>query len=66
MTINAEQMVERYLEAEAAVLEGKSVTLNGRTMTLENLGDIRRGRLEWERRVQLQQRGGGPGFVRFL
>ena len=63
---NAEQMVERYIEAEMAVLDGKSITFNGRTMTLADLGEIREGRREWESRVMSERGGGRPGFVRFI
>ena len=45
------EMLAKYLEAEAAVLSGKTVSFNGRTLTTENLAEIRKGRLEWERRV---------------
>ncbi|EEB5753469.1 primosomal replication protein PriB/PriC domain protein, partial [Salmonella enterica subsp. enterica serovar Newport] len=35
------------------VLQGKSITLNGQSMTMESLGDIRRGRKEIEDRLRL-------------
>ncbi|RYE91745.1 MAG: hypothetical protein EOO78_29995 [Oxalobacteraceae bacterium] len=54
MTI-ATDMLASYLAAEAAVLAGKTVQFSGRTMTHENLSEIRKGRLEWERRVQAEQ-----------
>lgn len=38
------KILDKYLEAEMAVLEGKSVTLNGQSMTMENLSEIRGGR----------------------
>ena len=47
----ATEMVELYIQAEKDVLEGKTVQMDGRTMTLEDLGSIRRGRKEWEDRV---------------
>lgn len=37
-----EAMIQRYTEAEMAVLDGKSVTFNGQQMTMENL--LRSGR----------------------
>ena len=46
-----EAMIQRYTEAEMAVLDGKSVTFNGQQMTMENLSEIRQGRQEWERRL---------------
>ncbi len=38
-----EAMIQRYIDAEMAVLDGKSVTFNGQQMTMENLSEIRRG-----------------------
>ncbi len=46
-----EAMIQRYIDAEMAVLDGKSVTFNGQQMTMENLSEIRQGRQEWERRL---------------
>lgn len=65
MAVTAKQMVERYLEAEMSLLEGKSVQFGGRTLTMENLGQIREGRKEWERRVAaetVRARGGNSGY----
>lgn len=59
MTI-ATDMLARYLEAEAAVLSGKSIAFNGRTLTSENLSEIRAGRAEWERRAAAEQVAKGP------
>lgn len=61
----AQQMVERYIDAEMAVLDGKSVQFGGRTLTMENLGQIREGRKEWERRASIEvirARGGNSGY----
>ncbi|OTH40695.1 primosomal replication protein PriB/PriC domain protein, partial [Pseudomonas aeruginosa] len=33
MALTAQQMLDKYLEAEAAVLEGRTVIFNGRTHT---------------------------------
>ncbi|EEW6415459.1 MAG: hypothetical protein JJO71_24415 [Escherichia coli] len=64
-----EAMIQRYIDAEMAVLDGKSVTFNGQQMTMENLSEIRRGRQEWERRLAVltARRRGNPGYklVRF-
>lgn len=54
MTINAQDMVDLYIEAEQALLAGKTATMNGRTLTMENLQEIREGRQEWEIRVRQQ------------
>ena len=61
----AQQMVERYIEAEMAVLDGKEIQFGGRTLTMENLNQIREGRKEWERRVNAESvraRGGNSGY----
>ena len=61
----AQQMVDLYIDAEMAVLAGKSVQFGGRTLTMENLGQIREGRKEWERRVAaeaVRARGGNSGY----
>ena len=39
-----ESIIQRYTDAEIAVLDGKSITFNGQQMTLENLSEIRKGR----------------------
>ncbi|WP_286694070.1 hypothetical protein [Spongiibacter sp. UBA1325] len=63
-TPTAQQMLDKYMEAELALLEGKSITWNGKTYTRENLGEIQRGRREWERRVG-SQAARPYGFARF-
>ncbi|MDM0086758.1 MULTISPECIES: hypothetical protein [unclassified Variovorax] len=63
---NAQIMLTKYLEAEVAVLSGKSIAFNGRTLTNENLTEIRRGRKEWEARVASESgRGCGLGGLSF-
>lgn len=47
-----ERMLQKYIDAEMAVLDGKSVEINGQSMTMESLGEIRKGRESWERRLQ--------------
>lgn len=63
-----EAMIQRYTEAEMAVLDGKSVTFNGQQMTMENLSEIRQGRQEWERRLAalITRRRGHPGYLDHL
>lgn len=51
----ATEMLEKYLAAEQAILDGKSVSFKGRTLSYENLPDIRAGRMEWEARVAREQ-----------
>ncbi|QDQ26712.1 hypothetical protein FNU76_10235 [Chitinimonas arctica] len=63
----ATAMRDKYLEAEAAILLGKSIQFNGRTLTMENLAEIRSGRREWEGRAANEAAGkapriGGLGF----
>ncbi|WP_229033195.1 hypothetical protein [Pseudomonas aeruginosa] len=41
MALTAQQMLDKYLEAEAAVLEGRTVIFNGRTHTMEDIEKIR-------------------------
>jgi len=64
----ATDMLAAYMAAEAAILSGKTVTVNGRTLAQENLLEVRRGRQEWERRVAAEQGGaattvGGLGYA---
>ncbi|HCS5399542.1 TPA: hypothetical protein ORS32_004336 [Escherichia coli] len=63
-----EAMIQCYMEAEMAVLDGKSVTFNGQQMTMENLSEIRQGRQEWERRLAalITRRRGHPGYTRCI
>ena len=61
MAVTAQEMLDMYLQAEADVLAGKDVQFNGRRVVMADLPQIRAGRVEWERRVAQQQRGGRPG-----
>lgn len=47
-----ESMIGLYLQAERDLLAGKQITFQGRTVSSENLNEIRAGRQEWERRRQ--------------
>lgn len=69
MTI-ATDMLAKYLVAEAAILDGKEVTLGDRRLRMEDLDMVIKGRQEWEQRVALEagagttrQTVGGVGFV---
>jgi hypothetical protein len=57
----ATEMLAQYLAAESAVLNGKSVLMNGRQLTRENLSEIRQGRMEWERKVNAEKASGKGG-----
>jgi hypothetical protein len=48
-------MLAAYLAAETAILEGKSHSFNGRSLSYENLQEIRAGRIEWEAKVKAEQ-----------
>ncbi|MDU9415563.1 primosomal replication protein PriB/PriC domain protein [Pseudomonas sp. zfem005] len=47
----ARDMLARYLTAEAEILDGKTVSFGGRTLTMVDLSEIQEGRREWERKV---------------
>ena len=49
-------MVSKYIEAELALLAGKTITFQGRSMSMENLQEIRAGRREWEERLAQDSR----------
>ncbi len=55
-------MLAAYLDAEAAILSGKTVTFGGRTLSMENLNEIRKGRQEWERRAARESAGAVPSI----
>ena len=62
----AQQMVDAYIAAELEVLDGKTYIINGKTFSSEDLGEIRKGRLEWERRLSGYSRpNGGFNFAEF-
>lgn len=65
-----QSMIQSYMDAEKAVLDGKSITFNGQQMTMENLNLIIAGREKWERRLADFQRAqaGRPMYkvARFL
>lgn len=60
-----QQMIDAYMQAELDVLAGKSVVLNGKAFTTEDLGEIRKGRHEWEARLNQVNRPRGPKLARF-
>lgn len=57
----ASQMLQRYLDAEAAVLDGQSVRMGDRSLTRADLAEIQAGRREWEAKVA-RENGRGGGF----
>lgn len=52
----AKRMLDRYMEAEDAVLDGRTITFEGRSLTLVDLPQLRAGRQEWERKVNSLER----------
>ena len=63
MTI-ATDMLELYIQAEKDVLKGKSVSISGRSLTRENLSEIRSGRIEWQQRVNQEMAKASGGSSR--
>lgn len=61
----AADMVALYIEAEKDVLAGKSVSINGKMMTSEDLEQIRKGRIEWQRTLSMYTRPRGTTLARF-
>lgn len=47
----ATDMLAKYLAAEQAILEGKEARFGDRLLRMEDLAEIRKGRQEWESRV---------------
>ena len=61
----AAKMRDAYLEAELAILQGKAVTFQGRSVSHEDLDRIRKGRQEWERRAAEDEAGAAAGALSF-
>lgn len=64
----ATDMIAAYLAAETAILQGKDVRFQGRSVTMEDLDSIRKGRQEWEARARAEAqpagcRGGMGGYA---
>ncbi|WP_445683802.1 primosomal replication protein PriB/PriC domain protein [Stenotrophomonas pavanii] len=58
MSTPAQIMLQTYLAAEAAVLQGQSFRMGERQLNRADLAEIRLGRREWEAKVNAQARGG--------
>ncbi len=48
---DAEAILAEYVQAERDALDGKLTEWNGRRYEANDLGEIRAGRREWERKV---------------
>lgn len=59
----ATDMLAKYLAAEQAILEGKEARLGDRVLRMEDLSEVRRGRQEWEARVNTETASAGRGRV---
>lgn len=53
----ASDMYARYLAAEQAVLDGKTIKFGERLLGMEDLAEIRAGRQEWERKLASETAG---------
>ena len=62
MSDSAASMYAFYVEAEKAVLQGKTVRFGDRILTREDLAEIRKGRAEWR---NLMQQEAGARRIRF-
>lgn len=65
----ATDMYAAYLAAETAILDGKEARIGDRAVRLEDLAEVRAGRIEWEAKVMAERRAssgvptvGGLGF----
>lgn len=65
MPTTAQQMIDYYTDAERAALQGRQFMYNGRQVMLQDLGAIREGRREWERKRQQEVAAatGQPGHA---
>ncbi len=66
LTRTAAQMAQLYQDAEVAVLAGQAFSVAGRSVTLADLPEIRKGREEWERRARAEvdvQQGRQTGYA---
>ncbi len=56
----ATEMLNKYIAAESAILEGKEVRFGDRTLRMEDLDKVQTGRREWERRAAAEVPAGAP------
>jgi hypothetical protein len=62
----AKEMLNKYIEAEKAVLLNQSYTIGTRTYTRANLSAVRKGRTEWQKAVNQLSGNGGMRVRRVL
>lgn len=53
----ATDMLAKYLAAESAILGGQRYKWGERELTRADLGEVRAGRQEWERKAAAESRG---------
>lgn len=59
---DSSDMYQLYLNAEKKILLGQSVRFGERLLTRADLAEVRKGRIEWERKLQ----GRSSSKVRFV
>ncbi|WP_367154661.1 hypothetical protein [Methylomonas sp. HYX-M1] len=52
----ATDMLQKYIDAEAAILSGQSVRFGERMLTRADLAMVQKGRQEWQRKVSAEAR----------
>ena len=63
----AETRLQAYLDAEAKILAGQKVEMDGQALTRANLADVQRGIDTWNQRVRtLSASGSGRGRMRTI
>lgn len=58
------QMIDLYIEAEKSILTGKRYRIGTRELEREDLDDVVKHRVEWERRLQILENGGKSRKIR--
>jgi hypothetical protein len=58
----AQAMLSAYIAAEQAALRGQSYALNGQMVTRADLAEIRKGRAEWQGKVNRLSTGQSTGM----
>lgn len=53
----ATDMLAAYLAAESAILKGKEATIGDRRFRYEDLAEVRKGRQEWQAKVDAETAG---------
>lgn len=58
------QMIDLYIEAEKSILTGKRYRIGTRELEREDLDDVVKHRVEWERRLQILENDGKSRKIR--